>query len=76
MSNKALQGAERKGREAREAGKPRTACPYGDWRTPHHGHVTFSRAFRTAWFKGWDAKDLEMKVEGKDGQAQGTGRAS
>lgn len=30
--NKALEGAKRKGREARAAGLPETACPYDDKR--------------------------------------------
>jgi hypothetical protein len=57
MSNRALDGAERKGREARRAGVARADNPYPDWRTIGHGHVTWSRAFRTAWRDGWDAED-------------------
>jgi ribosome modulation factor len=44
--------AERKGKEAANAGLTRDACPYRDRRT-YKGTVTFSRAFRRAWMKGW-----------------------
>lgn len=47
----AFEGAERKGREAAEAGQPESACPYGDHRT-WRGAVTFSRGFIRAWLKG------------------------
>jgi hypothetical protein len=52
--SKALQGAERKGREAAGQGKPRI-CPYEDKRTSYHNGVTFSEAFRKAWFAGYDS---------------------
>lgn len=52
----ALAGAERRGAEARAAGAARSANPYPDWRT-NTGRLTFSRAFRRAWFRGWDAAD-------------------
>lgn len=52
--NKALEGARRKGREARIAGEPITACPYQDKRGGRHDHmITFSRAFIRAWTDGW-----------------------
>ena len=50
--NKAIIGAKRKGWEARRAGMPQSANPYGDERT-HNGSVTFSRAFLRAWNEGW-----------------------
>lgn len=50
----ALEGAERKGREAYLAGKPISACPYEDKRGHWRNMVTWSRAFRTAWFDGYD----------------------
>jgi ribosome modulation factor len=50
----ALIAAERRGYEAALAGQPRTSNPYPDHRTAR-GSVTFSRAFRRAWFAGYDA---------------------
>ncbi len=50
--NKAIEGARRKGREARKQGKNQTDNPYGDART-WYGGVTFARAFRRAWDAGW-----------------------
>lgn len=56
--NKALKAAKRKGYMAALRYAPRADNPYTDWRTPQ-GHVTWARAFRTAWFDGWDlARDL------------------
>jgi len=60
--NKAFDGAERFGREARRAGKPRSANRYGDART-HYGGVTFARAFHTAWRDGWDKEDRAIAIE-------------
>jgi ribosome modulation factor len=59
--NKAFETAERRGRVAYQAGKPRTTCPYPDHRGAS-GHVTFSRGFRKAWLKGW----LEAKREAEE----------
>lgn len=53
-----LDVAERKGREAFLAGKAYRDCPYEDKRT-WRGAVTWSRAFRTAWFDGFDAAAKE-----------------
>jgi len=58
--NKAFDAAIRKGRNAFLEGRKRTECPYEDKRTPHHNHATFSRAFRTAWFKGYDEAASEV----------------
>lgn len=49
---KALQTAFNKGAAARHAGLPATACPYKDNRQAT-GRLTFSRAFRNAWFDGY-----------------------
>ena len=58
--NKALEGAKRKGREAREAGLPESACPYGDKRGGRHGHmITFSRAFIRAWLEGYRGVEVD-----------------
>lgn len=57
--NRAMLGAKRKGREARDAGRPITANPYPDWRT-YHGAVTFSRAFQRYWAEGWKERDAEL----------------
>lgn len=62
MGMSALDGAERKGREAFRAGKPRSACPYEDKRGHWHNMITWSRAFITAWNDGWD----EAKREAQD----------
>lgn len=51
--NRALQGTYDKGRLAAKAGAPRLQ-PYTDKRTFHGRRVTFSRAFITAWLKGYD----------------------
>ncbi|MGC3873356.1 Rmf/CrpP family protein [Halomonas sp. GXIMD04776] len=59
MANRALDGAERKGREARDRGDPRHACPYNDYRKDC-GRLTFSRAFRNAWLHGWEGRDREL----------------
>ena len=53
MTNKAILAAMRKGRHARIEGKPRV-CPYPDKTTDYRNSVTFSRAFRNAWFEGYD----------------------
>jgi hypothetical protein len=52
--SKALEAAKRKGTEAAKAGKPRR-CRYEDKRGGYNNMVTFSRAFRKAWFEGYDA---------------------
>lgn len=59
MANRALDGAERKGREARDRGDPRHACPYNDYRKDC-GRLTFSRTFRNAWLSGWADRDREL----------------
>lgn len=51
--SKALEGARRKGREAGEAGLPRSANPYPDKRSNYQNGVTFSTAFIRAWDDGW-----------------------
>lgn len=40
------------GIRARVRGEPESACPYKDIRTDG-GQVTFSRAYRRAWLKGY-----------------------
>ena len=30
-------------------------CPYKDIIVPYGAHITWSRAFRSYWFDGWDA---------------------
>ena len=58
-SNRALIGAYRKGYKAALAGEP-CVCPYADKRRAEwRNSVTFSRAFRTAWFNGWEAGAVE-----------------
>ena len=49
----ALEGAERKGREAYRAGKKESDCPYEDKRGHWHNMITWSRAFITAWLDGY-----------------------
>ena len=61
MANRALDGAERKGREARDRGDPRHACPYNGNRKDC-GRLTFSRAFRNAWLHGWEDRDRELAL--------------
>ena len=51
--SRALKGAWYKGVHAGLVGQPQEACPYEDKRK-HDGRLTFSRAFRRAWFDGWE----------------------
>lgn len=44
--------AEAKGAAARAAGLSEDDCPYED-RRGHRGQITWSRSYRTAWFKGF-----------------------
>jgi hypothetical protein len=46
--------AEKKGRQAAQAGHPRTACPY-----PNNGPATFSARWRTAWLRGYDSAKVK-----------------
>lgn len=48
-----LDGAYLKGLLAGLADESEDACPYEDKRKPC-GRLTWSRAFRAAWFEGWD----------------------
>lgn len=78
--NKAYVGAYKKGVEAYRQQVPLRLCPYPDHRT-NRGSITFSRAFRRAWFEGWhDARTdaiekLEtlppLRLANKADQAQG-----
>lgn len=53
-SNRAFQGAYRKGWEARRSGEPLTANPYPDYMAGRYAHVTtWSRAYRRYWADGW-----------------------
>lgn len=56
FQNKSLDTAELKGARARHANLPTTRCPYPDHRTSG-GQVTWSRAFRRAWLRGWRIED-------------------
>ena len=49
-----FQTAHQRGFVAGLKNKPVLDCPYPDVRT-RQGHVTFSRAYRTYWFDGWNA---------------------
>lgn len=55
---KPTDAAYRIGREAFLNGKDRLSNPYTDKRTVA-GYVTYSRAFRRAWWKGWDEAKLK-----------------
>ncbi len=48
-----LETVEGFGAAAFRDGVSRDDCPYEDRRNDKN-RVTFSRAFRNAWFKGWD----------------------
>ena len=52
------------GQRARQDGEPKSACPYPDKRTAR-GSVTFSRAFRNAWFEGWREANEESTQEAR-----------
>lgn len=51
--SRALWSARMKGLDAGLAGEPIESCPYQDKRKLD-GRITFSRAFRRAWFDGWN----------------------
>ena len=57
--SKQLKTAERKGRNAARAGRTEEDCPYKDRRT-ERGAITWSRAFRRAWFKGFRNEKKRM----------------
>lgn len=65
--SRAHDGAERKGREARQAGLGPDACPYRDLRKPD-GRITGSRGFRNAWRMGWMLADLELRQTEREGR--------
>ena len=54
--------AYKKGIMAGAAGLSRELCPYDDRRDSYKNSVTFSRAFRNAWFAGWDAAAQDKVV--------------
>ena len=53
INNKALVIAYQKGWRASAEGKPKTSNPYPDLKT-RQGRVTFSRAFRNYWERGYE----------------------
>lgn len=55
-------GAYRKGYQARKEGRTRLACPYKDLRRQYHNGQTYSRAWRKAWFDGWEKADREERT--------------
>lgn len=50
--DRALAGAFRKGMAAHQNGQSIRCCPYADNRK-NDGRLSWSRAFRNAWFDGW-----------------------
>jgi len=64
--NRALIGACRKGYEAAERHVSKADIPYPDYRAPCGG-VTFSRAFRRAWWRGYDIAKAAMSRGDYDG---------
>lgn len=58
-----LDRTEARGRADRLAGVAEEACPYRDLRTSR-GAVTFSRAYRRAWLRGWREGDKIAAVIG------------
>lgn len=61
-----IEGAEKKGRQAFRDGVPRHENPYRDKRQ-HSGRLSWSRAFRNAWFMGYDLAEFESRNETKGG---------
>lgn len=57
MMNKVFEAAKQKGRDARCAGRPMSACPYEDKRNNYRNGTTFSRAFLRSWEDGWREVD-------------------
>lgn len=53
FSNPSFRTAYRKGALAARHGEPRDSCPYPDHRQ-ETGRLTFSRAFRKEWYRGFD----------------------
>jgi len=66
-----LKAAYNKGRRDGLDGKAESDCPYPDHRKAS-GSVTFSRAFRNAWYDGWrdGGSDRLEKMEDLDYEAQ------
>lgn len=61
-----LEGAYNKGMAARRGGTGYDGNPYPDHRGGDHGtNVTWSRAFRKAWFRGWMDIDRKLKQRTK-----------
>jgi len=60
--NRALLGAVKKGIAAKKAGLSETDCPYKDKRKPS-GRLSWSRAFRYAWFDGYTGRLTEFDIE-------------
>ena len=60
--NRALLGAVKKGIAAKEEGLPETSCPYTDKRKPS-GRLSWSRAFRYAWFDGYTGRMTRLDIE-------------
>jgi ribosome modulation factor len=59
--NRALQGAYRKGYEARILGKKRHSCPYASG-VLKNGRRTWSKSFRRMWREGWDMADRQGRL--------------
>jgi len=59
ITNKSFQTAYKKGKIASAFGRPESSNPYPDKKN-NKGGVTFSRAFRNYWLKGYN--DTKVKL--------------
>ena len=59
--NRAFRAAYERGRQAGNAGMPAEANPYPDHRADS-GCITWSRAFRKYWRRGWEVGRAEWKA--------------
>jgi hypothetical protein len=60
--NRAMVGAIKKGIAAKEAGLSELTCPYRDKRKAN-GRLSWSRAFRYAWFDGYTGRVTQLDLE-------------
>ena len=67
VSNKAFEGAKKKGRRDRDRGFESHQHPYQDIRTLD-GKITWARAFIEAWGRGWVERDMELRAAGPAGR--------
>lgn len=63
IHSKNMLGAYNKGFIAGKKDCPKTDCPYKDLRTNYKNGVTYSSAFRSHWFQGWEDGQKDRTIE-------------